>query len=132
MSESLTEDTAPRDRSRDAAELGLASLLIGAPVLVSAPIVTILAAQIWAHGFRAPHVVLLHAWLARIAVSIPILLVLFGGWLGAAGNRHAMRAGCCAWLPRAGVVLNLAAFGAWVLASIALLNTTESLLLLVR
>jgi hypothetical protein len=115
-----------------AAQMGLASSLIGATVFLAAPAVAILAAQIWAHGDRTPGSVLLHAWLARIAVCIPILLVLTGAGLGIVGMRRAFRENGPVALPLAGIALNAAGLGGWMLAAIGLLNVTESLLSLIR
>jgi hypothetical protein len=114
------------------AECGLASALLGATVFLASPVVAILAAQLWAHGDRTPNVILLHAWLARAAVSVPILLILTGLWFGASGIHQARRAGASAALPVAGLLLNVMALCAWVLAGIALLNTTESMLWLAQ
>ena len=118
--------------NRQAAELGLASLVIGACVFLAAPVLAILAAQIWAHADRTPSVVLLHAWLARIAVCVPMIMVFVGGWLGVLGLRRASREGSSAGLPLAGLFLNVSAMCGWALASIGLLNTTESMLRLLR
>jgi hypothetical protein len=117
---------------RAAAEFGLASVVVGAVVFLAAPMVAILAAQLWAHGDRSPPVLVLHAWLARVAVGVPVFLVLGGLWLGAAGLRRAAKSRGAAALPVAGLLLNGAALVGWTLASIGLLNTTESMLLLSR
>lgn len=125
----ISHDTAS---PREPAELGLGSAMIGATVFITAPLVAILASQIWAHGDRTPSVVLLHAWLARIAVIVPILLVSFGGRLAIGGLRKASGSGCSRCLPMCGLLLNLSALFVWILAAIALLNTTESMLSLAR
>lgn len=112
------------------AEYGLASALLGATVFLASPTVAILAALVWAHGDRSPNVILLHAWLARVAVCVPVLLVVAGLWLGVAGIRLANRSEESAALPIAGLLLNVVGLCGWLCASIGLLNTTESLLLL--
>lgn len=114
------------------AEYGLASALLGATVFLASPMLAILAAQVWAHGDRSPNVILLHAWLARVAVGLPVLLVVAGLWLGVAGIRQGRRSGQSTVLPLSGVLLNAVGLCGWVLAGIGLLNTTESLLLLSR
>jgi hypothetical protein len=114
------------------AQLGLASSLIGIAVFIAAPLVAIMAAQIWAHGDRALPVALLHAWLARIAVCIPVVLVLLGTYLGIKGLRRAFRENGSTALPLAGLVLNGCAGAGWSLAAIGLLNVTESILRLAR
>jgi hypothetical protein len=111
-----------------APELGLASAILGSTVLLLSPMVAVLATLLWANADRTPSVVQLHAWLTRLAVGIPILLVFLGAWLGIASQRRAMRESGSAAIPLAGLSLNITAFGAWILASIALLNTTESML----
>jgi hypothetical protein len=115
-----------------AAEKGLASALLGATVFLASPMIAILAAQVWAHGNRTPDVVLLHAWLARVAFGVPFFLVASGVWLGADGVRHARRTGQSCALPIAGLLLNAAGMCGWILAGIGLLNTTESMLWLER
>jgi hypothetical protein len=126
------ENSASPPPRHAAAELGLASALIGATVFLAAPLVAILAAQIWAHADRTPAAAALHAWLARFAVAVPILLVGFGAWMGIAGLRQAWRDGRSAALPLAGLLLNVSACCGWALAGIGLLNTTESMLWLAR
>lgn len=111
-----------------AAQMGLASSLIGIAVFLAAPAVAIMAAQIWAHGDRGRGGVLLHAWLARIAVCIPIVMVFFGVYLGVAGMRQALRERSSVALPLSGLVLSASGFGGWILAAIGLLNVTESML----
>lgn len=114
------------------AESGLASMLIGATVFLASPVMAILAAQIWAHADRTPSVVLLHAWLARLSVCLPIVLVIFGIQQAFVGLRQASNLRCSRSLPLAGLLLNILAFCSWTLAGIALLNTTESILRLVH
>ena len=120
------ESVESRIRCR-AAESGLASSLIGSTVLLLAAMIAILAAQLWAHADRSPSNVLFQAWIACLAVGIPFLLVALGGWLGIDGLRIAARVRCSLALPMAGLSLNVAALGGWLLASLALLNTTESM-----
>jgi hypothetical protein len=97
-------------------------------VFLASPVVAILATQVWAFADRTPNVVLLHAWLARFAVGIPVLLATGGLWMGAAGYRDARRAGQPAPLAVAGLLLSGVGLCGWVLAGIVLLNTTESML----
>ena len=115
-----------------AAESGLASCLVGSTVLLLAAMIAILATLMWAHADRSPATVLLHAWIARLAVGIPFLLVALGTWCGIGALRNSIRRRLSPALPLAGLSLNIAAMGSWILSSIALLNTTESLLVLSR
>lgn len=108
-------------------ELGLASLLFGAVLFVTAPLSTILAAEIWSHADRTPQVVLAHAWMARTSVLVVALTAASGLWFGLRGWRRARREGHHSELCRAGVILCTSATALWVVAGAALLNTTESL-----
>ena len=122
------DDSHPIRIRLSSAEAGLASSLIGSTVLILASIVAILATQLWAHADRSPATVLLHAWIARLAVGIPFLLIALGVWYGIDGLRNATRERRSHALSMVGLCLNVAAMGGWILASIALLNTTESML----
>jgi hypothetical protein len=128
---SMTADSPP-ERARGCrstvAESGLASILIGATVFLASPVMAILAAQIWAHADRTPSVVLLHAWLARLSIGPPILLVVFGIQQAIVGMGQASNVGCSRSLPLGGLLMNILALFSWLLAGIGLLNTTESML----
>lgn len=113
-------------RSRD---LGLASLIMAGTVLIVAPIAILLAVQIWAHADRTPGIVLIHAWLARIGCLIVFFVGSASLVLGLSGLRCARRERVSAILPLAGIFLGIVATIAWVIAAIAVLNTTESLML---
>lgn len=113
-------------------ESGLASTLLGAAVFLASPIAAILAAQIWAHGHRNPDVVLLHAWLIRVGVGVPLVLLAGGFWLGCTGIRQSKQEGHYPALAVAGLLLNSAGLCGWVTAGFGLLNTTESMVLLAR
>jgi heme/copper-type cytochrome/quinol oxidase subunit 3 len=119
-----SESTVVQRSSRD---FGLASLIMAAALLIIAPLAMILAVQIWKYADRTPGVVVLHAWLARIGCAVILAVGGASVWLGVAGVRHAKRERVAAILPLAGVVLGIVALLAWVIASIAVLNTTESL-----
>lgn len=105
-------------------------MTIGSVLVLLAPLILILSAQIWAHSFKSAGVVLFHAWLARISVGIVALLAITG--LGCAlrsirlVDYFKLPAGCAV----AGLVSSLSACTLWVATALALLNTTESLLIL--
>ncbi|VTR97481.1 unnamed protein product [Tuwongella immobilis] len=111
---------------------GLASSLVGATLFLASPLIAILAPLVWAHGDHTPGVVLIHAWLARIAVGLPIVLVITGFSFGIRGWIRAKTNGMSTALPIVGVLLNIAGTLGWILASIALLTTTESMLRVFR
>jgi ABC-type phosphate transport system permease subunit len=101
---------------------------MGTALLLAAPATMVLAVLVWRFADEGPGVVLLHAWLARAGVLIGLLVgmasIVFGVW----GLRSAKRQCQHAGLALAGLLLGLAASAAWLIASIGLLNTTESLL----
>ncbi len=113
---------------RDAAELGIASLLLGAVLFLAAPIVLILAVLVWEFACTLPDVVLLHAWLARAGVAVGSLVGIAGIAFAVTGLRAAKRQSRPAGIALAGLLMGIAATAAWTIASIGLLNTTESLL----
>lgn len=98
-------------------------------VLIIAPIAIHLAVQIWANADRTPRIVVIHAWLARIGCLIVLIVGLASVGLGFLGLRCARREHIATTLPLAGLFLGIVATIAWVVAAIAVLNTTESLLL---
>ena len=98
-------------------------------VLIIAPIAIHLAVQIWAHADRTPRIVVIHAWLARIGCLTVLIVGLASVGLGFLGLRCARREHIVPILPLAGLFLGIVATIAWVVAAIAVLNTTESLLL---
>ena len=110
------------------AEWSLASRIIGAALLVAAPTVLVLAAEIWAHADRTPHIIVFHAWLARIGVLTALLACIATIGMAIKGERLASRDGQISGLARGALIVSGASFVAWVIASVGLLNTTESLL----
>lgn len=115
-------------RGRNAAELGMASLIMGAVLFLAAPMTMVLAVLVWRFACEPPNVVLLHAWLARAGVVIGLTVGLASIAFGAGGLRAAKHSHQPRGIAMAGLLLGLAASAAWVIASIGLLNTTESLL----
>jgi hypothetical protein len=113
---------------RHAAEMGLASLFLGAVLFLGAPLALILAVLVWQFADKGPGVVLLHAWLARVGVLIALLAAAASVGFGVWGVRTAVQRGQPKGLSLGGLLLSLAALGLWVVAAIGLLNTTESLL----
>lgn len=111
---------------------GLASALVGATVFLASPIIAILAVQVWAHGDRSRGVVEMHAWLARIAVGLPTLLIVAGLWYATIAGQQTKTGYLSRALPVIGVLLNISGLMAWIIAAYALLNTTESMLRMAR
>lgn len=118
----------PVGNSRDAAELGLAALIMGAVLLVAAPMTMVLAVLVWQFACQLPNVVVLHAWLARAGVVIGLLVGIGSIAFSISALRAARHQRRSVGMALAGLLLDLAASAAWVIASIGLLNTTESLL----
>lgn len=71
-----------------APQFGLASLVLGAVVFLTAPIVMVLTTQIYENGRGSSTDAEIRAWLARIGVAGPFLLAGFGAWLAVRGLRH--------------------------------------------
>ena len=115
---------------KNATEWGIASLVFGAVLFLAAPITLLVSVDVWAQADRTPGVVLLHAWLARIAVSLVLLTGAIGVGCGIAGVRTRTHQSGTSRLAVAGLMLSVIAFTIWLITSICLLNTTESLLLL--
>ena len=112
---------------RHTPELGLASLILGAVVFLAAPVVLLLATQVFANGAGTASDAEIRAWLARIGVTGPFLISLFGAWLGVRGlQRHRVEEGSFA-MPAAGLALCTTAFIEWGVTCYALLWTVESM-----
>ncbi|HEY2880824.1 MAG TPA: hypothetical protein VGJ15_00270 [Pirellulales bacterium] len=111
-----------------AAEWGLAALVIGLAISLAAPVVAVLATEVWAYANRDPNIVLLHAWLARLAVAMGMLLSLFAIAWGVKGMLIVENDRPTSGLAVGGLVLSSVAMVAWIIASVELLSTTESLL----
>ena len=116
--------------SGNAAELGLASVIMGATLFLASPMTLVLAVLVWQFADQEPGVVRLHAWLARIGVSIAFLTAVASTAFAITSIRSGMRHRQPTGLGFAGLVLNLAALALWVVTAIGLLNVTESLLFL--
>jgi hypothetical protein len=110
-------------------ERGFASLVIGAALFVAAPITMILAVQLWAFSDKEPHVVVFHAWLARVGVLITLATGAMSIALAWLATRTCKRRGRPAGMAIAGLFLSTAALVLWIITALGLLNTTESLLL---
>jgi hypothetical protein len=123
-------DLEPTSMSQHPSELGLASLIMAAVLFLAAPITLVLAVQVWRFADQSPGTVLLHAWLARLGVSIALLMAMASIVFGVQGLRSALRAGQPTGLSLAGLLLSLAAFSLWIVTAVGVLNTTESLLVL--
>src|SRR5262249_35789027 len=93
-----------------AAEWSLASLIIGAALLVAAPIVLVLAAEIWVHADRTPHIIVLHAWLARIGILAALLSCTATIGTAIKGHRLASRDGQFSGLATGALLLSGVSF----------------------
>ena len=117
----------PAPAPRHAPHFGLASLGLRAVVFLTAPVVMTLAWCIF-QGSRGSNLIAeIRAWLARVAVSGPFLIALFGLWLGVRGWRLHKAEGSSYALPVAGIVLCAFAFLEWGIACYAILWTVESM-----
>jgi hypothetical protein len=124
----MTDHKECSESGHDIAEWGIVSLVVGASLFLTAPMTLQLSVLVWAFSDHAPVTVLLHAWLARIGIVIVLLTAVSGVVFAAKAIRLRWRYRQPLGFAIAGLVLNLAASGLWVITSIALLNTTESLL----
>ena len=111
-----------------ASEWGLATLVMGGVLFLAAPIVMVLSAEMWVHANRSAHIVLLFAWLARLGVAAAVLCSIAAIGFGIKGIRLAKHDRQQSGLVVGGLVLSSASLIAWIIASIGLLSTTESLL----
>lgn len=109
-------------------QLGLASLILGGVLFLAAPMTATVAAVVWRFADTTASVVLLHAWLARAATLIGLVVGIASLSFGLSGIWSARQQTQRATLAWAGVLLGAAATLVWLIASIGLLNTTESLL----
>jgi hypothetical protein len=116
--------------SRQISEWGLAALGIGSVQVLAAPITLVLSVQLWesGQGSRDGPTHRLHAWLARVGVGIVLATAVVGVGCGIKAIRSAAARKQPAGLAVAGLWICLAASALWVITSIGLLNTTESLL----
>jgi hypothetical protein len=117
MSDLFERQPPDAPRPRFAPEQGLASLFIGAVMFITAPLVA-------SSGFfinNTPQKGKLFArsldWLPYVGTTLPILLGLFGAYLGVLGVRRARREAGSTSLPYAGLLLNLTGLLLWGLAA---------------
>jgi len=113
---------------RQASEWGLAALTISAVLVTAAPIVLVLAVEVWSSSCRNSGPVRLHAWLARVGVAVALTMACAAIGFGTTAVRYAMNRNQPAGLAVGGLSLSVAALVLWLITAIALLNTTESLL----
>ena len=119
----------PQSPDRRAFEWGLGSLVISAALTITAPITLGLAVGIWSFSCHDIGPVCLHAWLARVGVAAALIMAVGATGFGTKAVRCALTRKQPAGVAVAGLSLSIAAFILWVITAIALLNTTESLLL---
>ncbi len=106
----------------------IGSLVIGAVMILAAPITCILSAETWAHADHSSHILKLFAWLARFSVAMTAITLCLGIVFDRRSIRFAIANRRPVGLATAGLYLNVIASWLWVIAAIALLSTTESLL----
>lgn len=108
MSES-PDPPSPAPPPRHAPEQGLASLFLGAVVFVTAPLIALIA-FVLRPGVPVGKVqTLFTEWLPRVMSTAPVLLALFGSYLGYRGLNRARLEGGSTALPAAGLLLCLTA-----------------------
>ena len=115
-------------RRASAWQLSWISLVMSAARFASAPLVAILAVHLWRYGDRAPGVLLLHAWLARIACLVVLGVCCMSIGFAWAARKRAQQERESAAIPAASLMFSILSTLAWLLAGYALLNTTESLI----
>ena len=120
--------TSPANPSHNGRDMAIASLIMAATLIVASPLALILAVQVWKFADQSPNVVLLHAWLARFGCSAIMIVSVVSLWTGLASIRRAKIEGAARTLPNAGEFLSLVALCLWIVTTIGVLNTTESLL----
>jgi hypothetical protein len=124
------EHSDPLPTAGHAAEFGLASLIMSAVLFLASPMTLILAVQVWRFAHQARGVVHLHAWLARIGVSVALVTAIAAVVFGIRGLRSAIRGRQPRGLCVAGLFMSVAALILWAITAIGVLNATESLLLM--
>ncbi len=120
-------DHSPPAPPPHAPQFGLASLVLGAVVFLTSPIVMVLASLIYQSSPGSNLVCEIRAWLARVGVAGPFLIALFGAWLGLRGWQRHKAEGSSYALPAAGLALCAFAFLEWGVACYAVLWTVESM-----
>ena len=113
-------------------ELGLAALLIGAALFVSAPLILVLATLIWRFADQSPDIVNLHAWLARVGSALIFVMCVAGLVVGTKAVRQARRSQPLSGIAYPGLLMAMLGGCAAVVAIYGLLNTTESMVLLYK
>jgi hypothetical protein len=117
------------NRRSQPADLGWAALFIGSAQLVAAPSILNLATLAWAFSDKEPHIVFLHAWMARVGAGLVGASGVVGLVLGLSAVRRAYSAAAPLAIPCAGLALALIGAALSCIAILGLLNTTERLLL---
>jgi hypothetical protein len=120
----------PLPTAGHAAEYGLASLIMSSVLFLASPMTLILAVQVWRFAHQARGVVHLHAWLARIGVSVALGTAIAALVFSIRGLRAAIRGRQPRGLCVAGLFMSLAVLVLWAITAIGVLNATESLLLI--
>lgn len=113
MSDLLDRQPPDTPRPRFAPEQGLASLFIGAVMFITAPLAGAVGLLLIGVPTKGKVLVTSLDVIPFYATTLPILLMLFGGFLGAVGIRRAKREGGSVSLPIAGLLLNLTALLLW-------------------
>ena len=124
-----TEGSPAYSESRASAwQLSWVALVISAALFASAPLVAILAVHLWRYGDRAPGIVLLHAWLARLGCPVVLGVCCMSIGFAWTARMRAQQDRESATIPAASLTFSVLATLAWLIVGYALLNTTESLI----
>lgn len=110
-------------------EWSLAIVVVSATLIVIAPLILILAVLIWAHADRGSGSVLLHAWLARAGCAIAATCSC-GNVVSAMLLRRRDSSTRNTAIDLIRIAMAVIAMLFWIIASIGLLNTTESMLIM--
>jgi len=125
-----TEISQEQQPAGDVKEWGIAAIVIAALLFVTSPMTLLLAVGIWGFADRGSNVVLLHAWLARLGIALVAVLCVISVAFAYKSFRIVSATGGSWAIPITASVLSAFATLMWVITAIALLNTTESMLLL--
>lgn len=113
MSDLLDHQPPNTPRPRFAPEQGLASLFIGAVMFITAPMAGVIGLLLIGVPTKGKALITSLDLLPYYGTTVPVLLMLFGAFLGVLGTRRAKREGGSVSLPFAGLLLNLTALLLW-------------------
>ena len=122
-----TKSLEPPASDHDAVHWGVAAMVVGVVLFLTAPVVLVLAVGIWEFSYRGSDVVMFHAWVARIGVALVAVLCLISIVFAVKTVRRVPSSKSSPAIPIGGLVLSISASIFWLMTAIALLNTTESM-----